>query len=259
MSALPAPCQGRVLSRLSKAVAGGAPCHLASHHLALATYAWGIHRGALRRAIYCLKYEGQRRIGSVLGEWLGSRWVESQSTSLGSPGAYTVVPIPLHAERLRQRGYNQAALISQAFCQRTGLRHWPEALVRVRATAAQHELNPLQRQHNLAGAFALKQVPATPVLLVDDIYTTGSTVQAAQQVLAAAGIRVAGGNRCRSNPKSRLSRLARPSRPYPASTKLKAVTNIKSQNSRTKFGSRQPLRVSSRSTPMACSAVKAGL
>lgn len=155
-------------------------------------YAWGIHRGALRRAIYCLKYEGQRRIGSVLGEWLGSRWVESQSTSLGSPGAYTVVPIPLHAERLRQRGYNQAALISQAFCQRTGLRHWPEALVRVRATAAQHELNPLQRQHNLAGAFALKQVPATPVLLVDDIYTTGSTVQAAQQVLAAAGIRVAG-------------------------------------------------------------------
>ncbi|MFS8830908.1 ComF family protein, partial [Synechococcus sp. R8-2] len=138
-------------------------------------YAWGIHRGALRRAIYCLKYEGQRRIGSVLGEWLGSRWVESQSTSLGSPGAYTVVPIPLHAERLRQRGYNQAALISQAFCQRTGLRHWPEALVRVRATAAQHELNPLQRQHNLAGAFALKQVPATPVLLVDDIYTTGST------------------------------------------------------------------------------------
>jgi ComF family protein len=155
-------------------------------------YAWGIHRGALRRAIYCLKYEGQRRIGSVLGEWLGSRWVESQSTSLGSPGAYTVVPIPLHAERLRQRGYNQAALISQAFCERTGLRHLPDALVRVRATAAQHELNPLQRQHNLAGAFALKQVPATPVLLVDDIYTTGSTVQAAQQVLAAAGIRVAG-------------------------------------------------------------------
>jgi ComF family protein len=155
-------------------------------------YAWGIHRGALRRAIYCLKYEGQRRIGSVLGEWLGSRWVESQSTSLGSPGAYTVVPIPLHAERLRQRGYNQAALISQAFCERTGLRHLPDALVRVRATAAQYELNPLQRQHNLAGAFALKQVPATPVLLVDDIYTTGSTVQAAQQVLAAAGIRVAG-------------------------------------------------------------------
>lgn len=155
-------------------------------------YAWGIHRGALRRAIYCLKYEGQRRIGSVLGEWLGSRWVESQSTSLGSPGAYTVVPIPLHAERLRQRGYNQAALISQAFCERTGLRHLPDALVRVRATAAQHELNPLQRQHNLAGAFALKQVPATPVLLVDDIYTTGSTVQAAQQVLAAAGIPVAG-------------------------------------------------------------------
>lgn len=163
-------------------------------------YAWGIHRGALRRAIYCLKYEGQRCIGAVLGEWLGSRWLESRQKRSGSQGShdllsrhdYTVVPIPLHAERLRQRGYNQAALISQAFCERTGLRHLPDALVRVRATAAQHELNPLQRQQNLAGAFALKRAPATPVLLVDDIYTTGSTVQAAQQVLVAAGIPVAG-------------------------------------------------------------------
>ncbi|MGY2754113.1 ComF family protein [Thermostichus sp. MS-CIW-21] len=163
-------------------------------------YAWGIHRGALGRAIYCLKYEGQRRIGAVLGEWLGSRWLESRQKRSGSQGShdllsrhdYTVVPIPLHAERLRQRGYNQAALISQAFCERTGLRHLPDALVRVRATAAQHELNPLQRQQNLAGAFALKRAPATPVLLVDDIYTTGSTVQAAQQVLVAAGIPVAG-------------------------------------------------------------------
>ncbi|MFS8907389.1 ComF family protein [Synechococcus sp. OH2] len=159
-------------------------------------YAWGIHRGALRRALYCLKYEGQRRIGAVLGEWLGSRWLESRQPSSGSRRAYgsdyTVVPIPLHAERLRQRGYNQAALISQAFCERTGLRHLPEALVRVRATAAQYELNPLQRQQNLAGAFALQHAPATPVLLVDDIYTTGSTVQAAQQVLVAAGIPVAG-------------------------------------------------------------------
>ncbi len=159
-------------------------------------YAWGIHRGALRRALYSLKYQGQRRIGAVLGEWLGSRWLESRQPSLGSRRAYgsdyTVVPIPLHAERLRQRGYNQAALISQAFCERTGLRHLPDALVRVRATAAQYELNPLQRQQNLAGAFALKRAPATPVLLVDDIYTTGSTVQAAQQTLAAAGIPVAG-------------------------------------------------------------------
>jgi len=159
-------------------------------------WAWGIHRGALRRAIYSLKYQGQRRIGTVLGEWLGSRWLESRQLSSGSRRAYgsdyTVVPIPLHVERLRQRGYNQAALISQAFCERTGLRHLPDALVRVRATAAQYELNPLQRQQNLAGAFALQRVPATPVLLVDDIYTTGSTVQAAQQVLVAAGIPVAG-------------------------------------------------------------------
>ncbi|MCF2970947.1 ComF family protein [Synechococcus sp. Nb3U1] len=151
-------------------------------------YAWGIHRGGLRRAIYQLKYEGQRRIGSVLGEWLGSRWREHNRQRQ----PYTVLPIPLHRERLRQRGYNQAALISQAFCEQTGLRHLPQGLVRVRATVAQHELDPLQRQENLAGAFALRRTPATPVLLVDDIYTTGSTIRAAQQVLATAGIPVAG-------------------------------------------------------------------
>lgn len=156
-------------------------------------YAWGIHRGALRRALYSLKYQGQRRIGAVLGEWLGSRWLESrQRRSDLLRQDYTVVPIPLHAERLQQRGYNQAALISQAFCERTGLRHLPTALVRVRATAPQHELNPQQRRQNLAGAFALKCPPATPVLLLDDIYTTGSTVEAAHQALAAAGIPVAG-------------------------------------------------------------------
>ncbi len=163
-------------------------------------YAWGIHRGALRRAIYSLKYQGQRRIGAVLGEWLGSRWLESRQKRSGSQGShdllscqdYTVVPVPLHAERLRQRGYNQAALISQAFCERTGLRHRPDVLVRVRATAAQYELNPQQRRQNLAGAFALKRAPATPVLLVDDIYTTGATVEAAQQALTAAGIPLAG-------------------------------------------------------------------
>lgn len=151
-------------------------------------YAWGIHRGGLRRAIYQLKYEGQRRIGLVLGEWLGSRWREHNRQRQ----PYTVLPIPLHQERLRQRGYNQAALISQAFCEQTGLRHLPQGLVRVRATAAQHELNPLQRQENLAGAFTLRRAPATPVLLVDDIYTTGSTIRAAQQVLATAGIPIAG-------------------------------------------------------------------
>ncbi len=151
-------------------------------------YAWGIHRGGLRRAIYQLKYEGQRRIGPVLGEWLGSRWREHNRQQQ----LYTVIPIPLHADRLRQRGYNQAALISQSFCEQTGLRHLPQGLVRVRATAAQYELNPLQRQQNLLGAFALKSIPSTPVLLVDDIYTTGATLRAAEQVLAMAGIPLAG-------------------------------------------------------------------
>ena len=93
-----------------------------------------------------------------------------------------VVPIPLHASKQKQRGYNQAALIAQSFCQATGLKLKQNGLERVRETKAQFGLSASERENNLAEAFAVGSELRhrhldTPVLLVDDIYTTGATAK----------------------------------------------------------------------------------
>ncbi len=162
-------------------------------HQTLPLYTWGSYDGALRRALQALKYNRQPEIGIQLGEWLGQAWIQSQGAS--SPQEkWAVIPIPLHADKLKQRGYNQAALMSEGFCRVTGYPHRPQALQRIRATEAQFGLTPDQRRDNIQGAFqvAKKHGIQTPVLLLDDIYTTGSTVAEAAHTLKQSRIRVAG-------------------------------------------------------------------
>jgi ComF family protein len=154
--------------------------------------AWGNYVGTLKRAIALLKYNGKAEIARPLGQWLAQTWLQQ-----GLPQSYVVVPIPLHSERLSQRGYNQAELIARSFCQVTGLKLRSQALIRCQATQAQFGLTIAERQRNLAHAFALgpdfqRQRPKWPVLLLDDIYTTGATAQASTQVLQQAGIKVHG-------------------------------------------------------------------
>lgn len=154
--------------------------------------AWGDYAGVLKRAITLLKYDGKAEIARPLGQWLAQSWL-----SQGLSRQYVVVPIPLHEKRRTQRGYNQADLIARSFCQVTGLEMRSQALIRCQATQAQFGLTIAERQHNLKRAFTLgpdfkKQAPKWPVLLLDDIYTTGATVQAATQILQQAGIKVHG-------------------------------------------------------------------
>ncbi len=154
----------------------------------LRVYAWGRHQGTLRRALQSLKYQNQPRIGSTLGEWIGQAW---RQTEKHQP-RYTVIPIPLHEDRLKERGYNQAELISQAFCDATGFQHLPHGLQRIRATQRQYGLGAEDRQQNLKNAFQVRQRPKHPVLIVDDIYTTGSTIATACAAFQQYKIPVAG-------------------------------------------------------------------
>lgn len=160
----------------------------------LSVLAWGSYQGHLRQAIGALKYKQQPEIARFLGMELGRLWPMSSIAQQGvEPPA--VIPIPLHPEKLAQRGYNQAELLSHWFCRATQLRHYPQGLIRVRATEAQHRLNATQRQQNLKGAFALgNRFPAEirSVLLLDDIYTTGATARAAAQTLENRGVSVVG-------------------------------------------------------------------
>jgi predicted amidophosphoribosyltransferase len=89
----------------------------------------------------------------------------------------------MHPKKQKQRGFNQAALIAAGFCNVTGYKLKVHALERIKETEALFNLSPVQRQENLADAFVLgkdlRRRPHIPILLVDDIYTTGATVKAA--------------------------------------------------------------------------------
>lgn len=170
-------------------------CRLSAHSISqqkLPIFVWGNYGGTLKRVIASLKYDNQSQLARPLGILLAEAWLKSQ---LAQPGLI-VVPIPLHISKQKQRGYNQALLIAQSFCEVTGLK-WQHGLERKRDTKAQFNLSPTQREQNLAMAFELSakfrlHQPTNPVLLVDDIYTTGATARFAAQTLQHQGIAVYG-------------------------------------------------------------------
>jgi len=139
--------------------------------------------GALRQAIHGLKYRRDFILADTLAEVLAKAW---KRNSL--PEAL-VTPVPLSAERLRQRGYNQAALLAQSFAERLGLPYTPESVQRTRNTVSQVELSVAERRANVAGAFVGQPnlVMDKTLILIDDVCTTGATLVACAQALRAAG------------------------------------------------------------------------
>lgn len=157
----------------------------------LTVFAWGKYDGQLKRAIALMKYEHKPEIGKLLGQLLADAWLESQIVKPFKK--LTVVPIPLHEQRLKERGFNQAQVIAHNFCQKTGYNLNSQALIRRRNTKAMFELNREERLANLQHAFQLgKKLPKYSVLLLDDIYTTGTTVQESMKVLKQNGVKVLG-------------------------------------------------------------------
>jgi ComF family protein len=149
--------------------------------LAIAAFA---HDGNLRRALQRLKYGGSGRIAVPLA----AAAAPALDALTGICGPLPLVPVPVHAARMRQRGYNQAALLADALAATTQV-PVRDILQRRRATARQHGLGKAARLHNLRGAFALRDGARTPprVILVDDILTTSATLEACAQVLRDAG------------------------------------------------------------------------
>ncbi|MCD8326712.1 MAG: ComF family protein [Lachnospiraceae bacterium] len=136
-------------------------------------------------AIFRLKYQGRQEYADFFAE----EWYRRMADTIDAWQIDMIVPVPLHKSRRRQRGYNQAELLAKALGRRTGLPVSAKCVVRSRKTVSQKQLNRTERQNNLKNAFKINRVDVQlkKILVVDDIYTTGSTADAVAAVLKRAG------------------------------------------------------------------------
>jgi ComF family protein len=142
-----------------------------------------VHSGAVARAIQRFKYEGHPELARPLGSMLVAR----TQTFLKQAPEF-LVPIPLHAARYRERGYDQTALLAVEVARVADLQLRDQALTRVRPTSRQVGQSDAEREENVAGAFeASPKVKGARLLLIDDVLTTGATANEAARVLLAAG------------------------------------------------------------------------
>ncbi|MBI2852167.1 MAG: ComF family protein [Chloroflexi bacterium] len=140
--------------------------------------------GVIREAVHQLKYRNIRALAAPLAALLGDYLVAENIP------AEALVPVPIHRKRLRERGYNQASLLAKELAKLTGLPVIDDCLVRQKYASPQaRTLNVVERQRNVAGAFECvnRRLDGKQVLLIDDVSTSGATLDAAASAMKNAG------------------------------------------------------------------------
>ena len=143
-----------------------------------------VHAGALRQAIHHLKYRRRRELAAPLGQMLFAYWQRA-----GLPGDL-IIPVPLHASRQKERGFNQAGLLAGVLAESARLPLNETDLIRTRATPSQVGLGSAERRANVQGAFVWTGggLDGVRVLLIDDVCTSGATLEACALALREGGV-----------------------------------------------------------------------
>lgn len=144
------------------------------------------HTGDVPHAVYRFKFHNKRYYAKLFAGEMAEKygdWISRCSIE-------TIIPVPLHPARRRKRGFNQAELLARELGRQTGIEVCTKAVFRIRNTKPQKELGGRERQENLKDAFAVSRQWKSPrtVLLIDDIYTTGSTIHRIAKLLKKAGV-----------------------------------------------------------------------
>lgn len=145
-----------------------------------------LYEGPIRELIHTFKYNQKTHLRNPLALLT----LQGMSNFLTSQNSHLIIPVPLHRSRLQQRGFNQAVLLGRAISHYLSLPLLPDALVRTRPTEPQIDLSAAERRVNVKGAFTVSrpdQVAGKRILLLDDVMTTGSTMDECAKELKKAG------------------------------------------------------------------------
>lgn len=147
-----------------------------------------VHKNPVSQSIYRFKFHNQRSFGA----YYAKEMVSQHKTTILSWNIDFMIPIPIHPKKRRKRGYNQAEIVAGEIGKLLSIPVDENILVRVQDTDPQKTLDPQRRRRNIRTAFAVRKVKeeglrGASVLLIDDIYTTGSTIDEAARILKKAG------------------------------------------------------------------------
>jgi ComF family protein len=148
--------------------------------------ALGVFEASLQEAIHRWKYEGKTYLTPFFAEWMAERL-----NRYWEPGSLDLlIPVPLHTRRLRERGFNQALLLVKDLSRRTGIPYRKTILQKKKPTVPQVNLSGVEREKALRGSFHVvdkEGLSGLWILLIDDVYTTGATVNECSKVLLKGG------------------------------------------------------------------------
>ncbi|WP_306012519.1 MULTISPECIES: ComF family protein [unclassified Allomuricauda] len=147
-----------------------------------ASFVYFSKNGLVKNVLHWLKYKNQEQIGGFFGDWCGTLLKESGQLK----DIDVVVPVPLHPKKLKKRGYNQVALFARHVAQHIGADYCDNWLIKTKNTKTQTKKGRQTRWETSKDAFTLdfsKNISYTRVLLVDDVITTGATIESCAQAL----------------------------------------------------------------------------
>jgi len=180
--------EGNVCLKCGKPVASGEEwCDDCEKNAHVFTKGAALYRyECIRQSIYRIKYEGRREYLDFFADEI----VRRLGQQIRFWDADAVIGVPLYKSRYRKRGYNQADVLASKIARKTGIPFYKNLVLRVKNTAPQKGLDVQERQNNLKKAFIIGQnvVKLKTIIVIDDIYTTGSTIDAVAGVLKDAGV-----------------------------------------------------------------------